>query len=161
MLVERVAEPAEHRAAARVDLTGRLLLATDRRQLAQQLLLRGVEPGRGLDDDRDDQVAAATAQPGHAATAEHLLGARLGAGADVELEAGLDLGRRLLVRRRTSASRVGRVSTVPSAAAVIGSVTVQCRSLPWRVKVGVRRDVDLDVQVAGRAAAGADLALAR
>ena len=48
---------------------------------------------------------------------------------------------------------------VPSAAAVIGTVTVQCRSLPCRVKVVVRGDVDLDEQVAGRAAAGADLAL--
>ena len=60
-----------------------------------------------------------------------------------------------------SASSSGSVSLVPSAAAVIGSVTVQCRSLPWRVKVGCGVDVDLDVEVAGRAAAGADLALRR
>ena len=51
------------------------------------------------------------------------------------------------------------MSVVPSAAAVIGTVTVQCRSLPCRVKVGCGGDVDLDVQVAGRATARADLAL--
>ena len=114
-----------------------------------------------LDDDGDDQVAATAAQAGHAAAAQHLLGAGLRAGPDVEVERRLELRTRRRRRRSTtSASRVGRVSAVPSAAAVIGSVTVQCRSLPCRVKVGVRRDVDLDVQVAGRTAAGADLALA-
>ncbi len=59
----------------------------------------------------------------------------------------------------TSASSVGSSSVVPSAAAVIGMVTVQCRSLPCRVKTSCARDVDLDVEVAGRPAARADLAL--
>ena len=86
-VVERVAEPAEHRLVAGPHLAGRLLLAADRRQLAEQLLLPRVEPGRGLDDDGDDQVAATAAQAGHAATAQHLLGAGLGAGPDLELEA--------------------------------------------------------------------------
>ena len=58
-------------------------------------------------------------------------------------------------------SSVSSGTFVPSAAAVIGMVTVQCRSSPRRWKIGVRQLVDLDVQVAGGAAAGADLALAR
>ena len=55
----------------------------------------------------------------------------------------------------------GSATDVPSAAAVIGSCTVQCRSSPSRVNARCSRSCDLDVQVAGRAAAGADLALAR
>ena len=68
-------EPTEHRPAARVDLARRLLLVADRRQLAQQLLLTGVETARGLDDHRDDEVAASAAQARHATAPEHLLGA--------------------------------------------------------------------------------------
>ena len=49
---------------------------------------------------------------------------------------------------------------MPSAAAVIGTVTWQRSWSPLRVKTGWRADVDLDVEVAGRATAGPDLALA-
>ena len=66
--------------------------------------------------------------------------------------------------RMSTSSRPSSVSSgtlVPRAAAVIGMVTVQCRSSPRRWNVRVRQLVDLDVQVAGGAAAGADLALAR
>ena len=119
--------------AARTEPVGRLL-AADRGQLAQQLLLARVEPGRGLDQHGDDQVAATAAQPGDAAAAQHLLGAGLGARPDLELEAGLQVGRRRSPSAR-SASSVGRVSVVPSAAAVIGTETVQCRSVPCRVNV--------------------------
>src|SRR6478735_2022595 len=96
VLVERVAEPAEHALVAGAHLAGRLLLTTDGRELGQQLLLARVEVARRLDDDGDDQVAPAAAQPGHAPAAEHLLGAGLGAGPDVEVDAGLDLARRVL-----------------------------------------------------------------
>ena len=50
VLVERVAQPAEHRLRAGLHLAGRRLLAADRGQLAQQLLLPRVEPGRRLDE---------------------------------------------------------------------------------------------------------------
>ena len=64
-------------------------------------------------------------------------------------------------RRPCSApSSVSSVTVVPSAAAVIGTATVQCRSSPSPGEDRVRPLDDLDVEVAGRAAAGADLALA-
>jgi hypothetical protein len=47
----------------------------------------------------------------------------------------------------------------PRAAAVIGSSTVACRSSPRRWKVGCGATRELDVEVTGRAAAVADLAL--
>ena len=59
----------------------------------------------------------------------------------------------------TSASSRGSWIVVPSAAAVIGTVTWQRRSVPSRVNTGVRGDVDLDVEVARRSATRADLAL--
>ena len=64
----------------RLDVAVRRLLVAQRRELAQQLLLPVVEPARGLDVDRDDDVAAdLRAQVGYAATAEGLLRAGLGA----------------------------------------------------------------------------------
>ena len=58
---------------------GRLLVA-QRRELAEQLLLPVVEAARGLDVDRDDDVAAdLRAEVGYAAPAERLLRAGLGA----------------------------------------------------------------------------------
>ena len=84
--------PGRRRGAGRTSTRGRRrvlavgrLLATDRGQLAQQLLLARVEPRRGVDGDADDQVAATAAQARHAEAADHLLAARLGAGADVEV----------------------------------------------------------------------------
>ena len=64
------AQPAlkASRSRPNIDLCGRLdlalgrLLATDRRELAQQLLLARVEAGRGVDGDVDDQVATTAAQ---------------------------------------------------------------------------------------------------
>ncbi len=58
-----------------------------------------------------------------------------------------------------SASRVGRLSVVPSAAAVIGMTTVAVQVVAVPGEGRVRRDVDLDVEVTRGAAAGADLAL--
>ena len=57
-------------------------------------------------------------------------------------------------------SKVSSLTVVPSAAAVIGSSTVQCRSSPRRWNVSCAADDDLDVEVARGAGAGADLALA-
>ena len=57
-------------------------------------------------------------------------------------------------------SKVSSLRVVPSAAAVIGSSTLQCRSSPRRVERVVVRDRHLDVEVAGRTGARADLALA-
>ena len=108
---------------------------------------------------RDDEVAATAAQAGHAAPAQHLLGARLGAGADVELEGRLGLRGLVAPRRTTSASSVGSVER----GAERGRRHRQRDRAVQVVAVAgerrVRRDVDLDVEVAGRAAAGADLAL--
>ena len=60
----------------------------------------------------------------------------------------------------TGPSRLSTDSVAPSAAATIGIVTVQCRSSPCRSKIGCGRCDDLQEQVTGRPAAGADLALA-
>ena len=112
--------------AARREPAVGLLLAADRGQLAQQLLLAGVEPGRGLDHDRHDQVAAAAAQPGHAAAAERVLAAGLGAGLHLELER---RSRRRVARptRRRPRAWAGSAScrAQPRSSA---RVTVQCRS---------------------------------
>ena len=67
--------------------------------------------------------------------------------------------RRTPPRRRPPRAWAASI-VVPSAAAVIGTVTWQSRSVLCRVKTGCVVDVHLDVEVAGRAAAGADLALA-
>ena len=72
-----------------------------------------------------EQVAAAgAAQVRHALAADAQRRAGLGAGPDVEV---------------SSPSSVLRVSRVPSAAAVIGRVTRQCRSSPSRVKTSCGR----------------------
>ena len=157
MRVERVADPAEHRLVAGPHLAGRLLLAADGRQLGEQLLLARVEPGRRLDDDgrrpgRRDRRAG-PGRRGRAAPAR----CRTGCRARISSSNSVSTPSRRRPRRRPRAS--AGCSVVPSAAAVIGTVTVQCRSLPCRVNVSCSRDPDLDVQVAGRAAAGADLAL--
>ena len=142
--LKRVAQPAEDGLGARLELPGRLLLAADRGELGEELLLARVEPGRRLDGDGHDQVAAAAAQPGHPAAPQDRLGAGLRARLDVQVEGRLEVGGRTLCRflgGTTSASRVGSSSVVPSAAAVIGTVTVQCRSLPCRTNVGCRATV--------------------
>ena len=59
----------------------------------------------------------------------------------------------------TSASSRGSWIVVPSAAAVIGTRDVAAQVGAVAGEDRVRRDVDLDVQVTGRTAAGADLAL--
>ena len=67
-----------------------LLLAPDRCQLAQQLLLARVEPGRGVDLDRDDEVASTAAQSRDPTAPEDVLASRLRAGREIELEGGLE-----------------------------------------------------------------------
>ena len=56
-------------------------------------------------------------------------------------------------------SSVSSVSVVPSAAAVIGTLERAVQVVTATGEDGVRTLDDLDVEVAGRAAAGADLAL--
>src|SRR5689334_6956391 len=86
--VERVADATEHRAGrALVAQPGlRLLLAADRCQLAQQLLLTGIQARRGVDHHGDHEVAASAPETRHAAAAEGVLAARLGPRLEVELE---------------------------------------------------------------------------
>ncbi len=125
-------------------------------ELAEQLLLAVVEAGRGLDVDGDDDVAAdLRAQMGYAATAERLLGARLGAGPDLEVDPQLHVGVGLgdvgleqrQLDRRTEGGGGHRHDDV---AAQVGAVAGEDL---------VRGDVDLDVEVAGRATTRADLTL--
>src|SRR5262249_9158632 len=56
--VERVAQPGEEALLAGLELPRRRLLTPQLGQVTQQLLLLGVQPGRGLHGHVDDQVAA-------------------------------------------------------------------------------------------------------
>ena len=105
-----------------------------------------VEPGRGLHVDVDDEVAAAgAAQVGDAQAAQGDRVAGLGARLIVELVGAVEG-----VQAERRAERGGGHRQLDRAVQVVAPA----------LNVGVRVDRDLDVEVAGRAAAGADLALA-
>src|SRR5690606_13644054 len=99
---EGVAQAAEDAPSGRAGhLAGRMLLAAQGGELAQQRLLLGVEPGRGLDDNGHDEGAAPGAvQPGHAVAAQDETLPRLGPGLDRERNRRLDVARDLGLERR-------------------------------------------------------------
>ena len=157
--VERVAQPAEDRLAARLapgrsaaprrgSRPARAAAPPGAGRAGSGSRRRSSRPGR-----RDRRAGPGTPRPRSTCSVPDWVPGRMSRSKVVSTPESRALG------VTTSASRVGSVSVVPSAAAVIGTVTVQCRSLPCRVNVVVPGDVDLDVEVAGRAAAGADLAL--
>ena len=153
---ERLLQPAEHALAVLGHRHLRTGLVAQRRELAQQLALLVVELGRGLHQQRDAEVAAAVAaQPRHAASGDGDPGARLGAGRDVDRHA----APRRRPGRRARPPGSPSVTWVPSAAAVIGTFTTTSRLSPLRLNTSCVGHGELDVQVAGRAAAGPDLAL--
>src|SRR4051812_3599760 len=157
-MVERVADASEHRrGTSRAEAPGGLLLATDRGKLAEQRLLWWVEPGRGLDEDRDDEVATTAAQPGHTASAERVLAAGLRACLDVELEGGLHAGARTrlqvgLERREGHGGPEGSSGHRHGHRAVQGGAVAR--------EDVVLGHVHLDVEVSRGATAGTDLPLA-
>ena len=57
--VERIAEPRKEAVLARRELAGRRFLAAELGEVAQQFFLFGLELGRGLDGDVNDQVTPA------------------------------------------------------------------------------------------------------
>src|SRR5213595_1691952 len=84
--VERVLQPGEQPLLTRLELPRGAFLAAQLRQLAQEALLLGVQLGRGLDLDVDDEVApAAAAQVGDAPAVQRDRLAGLGTGPDVDL----------------------------------------------------------------------------
>src|SRR4029077_18552820 len=144
--VEGVAQPREEPLRARGEPAGRRFLAAQLGQVAQQLLLLDVQLDRCLDGHVDDQVAAAVAVQVPDALAverEDLPG--LGAWPDV------DIGGTVQALHRQRGAQRGRDHRDRHRA-------VQVVTLPF--EDGVRALHDLKEQVAGRAAAGADLALA-
>src|SRR5690606_7548725 len=148
---ERVAQPRAD--AVPVAVAARevgLLLTAQRGELAQQLGLLRVELGGHDDLDVHHQVAVAVdaaggAQPRHALPAQGAHGARLGARLDVQLLDAVEGG-----QRQRGAQRGGRHRQLHRAVQV-GAVAGEQL---------VRLLLHLHVEVAGRAAAGADLALA-
>src|SRR5690606_26968459 len=144
--VERVAQAGEEALLAGCELARRPLLAAQLGQLPQQLLLGRVEAGRRLHVDVDQQVApAGLVEPLHAAPVQGDDLARLRAGPDVDL-----LGTVEGLDGEDGAERGGRHRDLDGAVEV---GTAPCEDL-------VRKRDDLQEQVAGRAATGADLALA-
>ena len=145
--VEGVAQPGEEALLAGRELAGRRSSPRSLASSPQQLLLLGVELGRGLHGHVDEQVAAAGRRSG---------AGRRGRTAGWPGRTGCRAGCR--PPRGRPGSRA--CTSAPSAAAVIGIVhrAVQVVAVPLEDRV--RPLDDLQEQVAGRAAAGADLALA-
>src|SRR6516165_1718150 len=144
--VEGVAEAGEEALLPRLELARRLLFAAQLGQVAQQLLLLGVEPGRGLHRHVDDQVPAAVAvQVLHAQAVQRDDLPGLRTRADVDVARAVE---RLDLHGR--AERRGHHRDRQRA--------VQVVALPLEDRV--RPLHDLEEQVAGGAAARAGLTLA-
>jgi hypothetical protein len=127
------------------ELARRRFLPAQLGQLTEQFLLLGVEPGRGLHGHVDDQVAAARAvQVLHAVVVERDDLAGLGAGADV------DVGRPVQALHVEGGPEGGRYHGDRDRAVQVVALALEDRVRPLG---------DLQEQVAGRAAARADLAL--
>src|SRR5512146_1887088 len=144
--VESVAEPREKTLLPRLELPGRLLLAAELRQLAQELFLLGVQAARRFHGDVDHQVAAAGAvEVPDAEPVQRDDLARLRAGADVHVVRAVERlhGDGGAERRRHHRDRQRAVQVV---------------ALPFEYRV--RALHDLEEQVAGRSAAGPRLAFA-
>src|SRR5699024_9304314 len=143
---EGVPQPADEPGVDVVELAVGGLLLPDPGEVAQHLLLLAVEASRGPHVGVDDQVApTAGAQVGHAEPGQDDRVARLGAPLDGDLLLAVE-GREAHLhpeRRRGHRHRHGRVEVV----------TAPGEGL-------VLPDVQLDVEVAGRPAAGADLPFA-
>src|SRR4051812_16397692 len=143
---QRVLQPAEQAAAVGRQPALGTLLAAERSQLGEQPALCLVQVLRRLDVDVHDEVAApAAAQVGDAQPAQGRRLAGLGARLDVQL---LRAVQRLQGHGRSESGRGhrqphGGVQVVPAADEGL-----------------VRREHDLDVEVAGRPVARADLTLA-
>src|SRR5919202_3262837 len=146
LLTASLEQPGEEPAVALGTGGGRTVLAAQRGQLAQQLLLLGVQAGRRLDIHVHHQVASAGgAQPRSALGAQGEHAARLGARPDVDLLLAVEG-----VQGEGGAQRGGGHRQ--------GDPAVQVLAVPGEDVV--RPLGDLHVQVAGRTAAGTDLAVA-
>src|SRR4051812_12176326 len=143
--VERVADLGEQ-PALRLPVGLGLVLPAQRGELAQELLLLGVQSGRCGHLDVHEQVAPpGAAQPRRPVGPQRQHAAGLGARPDVEVL----LAVQCLQAERGAERRGGHRESDPA---------VQVLAVPGEHVV--RSLVDLDVEVAGRSAPGADLALA-
>ena len=138
VLVEGVAEPAEHAAccSARtwpVGFSSPRIAASSRSSSSW----RGSSRVGVSTSDRDDQVAATAAQPGHAAAAQHLLEPDWVPGLTSSSKEVSTPGSSDSSASTRSASSVGSVSVVPERGRGHRHARPwQCRSLPCRVNVG-------------------------